>query len=109
MRSNIVAPRTCGCSVSGGPDSVALEVVDDGVGFVVDGAWGHGLGLISIAERVESIGGTWKVQSSPLRGTTVEVTIPLSESSADAGSEKHSPPSAKNVSSVFLARVFRRR
>jgi signal transduction histidine kinase len=95
--------------VSGGSNSVALAVVDDGVGFVVDGAWDRGLGLISIGERVESIGGTWKVQSSPLRGTRVQVKIPLSASSDDAGSEKHSPEWAKNVSSVFLARLFRRR
>jgi two-component system sensor histidine kinase UhpB len=95
--------------VSGDSNSMALAVVDDGVGFVVDGAWGDGLGLISIGERVESIGGTWKVESSPLRGTTVQVRIPLSESSADAGLEKHSSRWANNVSSVFSERVFRRR
>jgi signal transduction histidine kinase len=83
--------------VSGDRNSVALAVVDDGVGFVVDDAWSNGLGLISIGERVESIGGTWKVQSSPLRGTTVHVEIPLSAISADVGSEKQSPEWAENV------------
>jgi signal transduction histidine kinase len=95
--------------VSGGSNSVALAVVDDGVGFVVDGAWDRGLGLISIGERVESIGGTWKVQSSPLHGTRVQAKIPISASSADAGSEEHSPKRVENVSSVFSARRLRRR
>ena len=46
-------------------DAVALTIVDDGVGFDVDGAWGRGLGLISVHERVEAIGGTFQIHSSP--------------------------------------------
>ncbi len=46
----------------GGPDSLALTVSDDGVGFDVETAWGKGLGLISISERIEAAGGTLDIR-----------------------------------------------
>jgi signal transduction histidine kinase len=63
--------------LSGGSDSLTLTIVDDGVGFDVNGAWGKGLGLISMAERLEAFSGTLKIRSSPGSGTRVEVTVPL--------------------------------
>jgi signal transduction histidine kinase/CheY-like chemotaxis protein len=58
-----------------------LTVRDDGQGFdpnqlqYGDGA--QGLGLISMKERAESVGGTLAVSSFPGRGTQVEVSLPL--------------------------------
>jgi signal transduction histidine kinase len=63
--------------LSGTSHSLDLTVVDDGVGFVVDEVWGQGLGLISMGERVEAIGGTFNVRSSPHRGTRLEVSVPV--------------------------------
>jgi signal transduction histidine kinase len=63
--------------LGGVSDSLELAIADDGVGFDVDAAWGTGLGLISMGERVEAIGGTFKVQSNPGIGTRLEVTVPL--------------------------------
>ena len=60
----------------GDSDAVALTIVDDGVGFDVDGAWGRGLGLISVHERIEAIGGTFQIHSSPGAGTRVAVRAP---------------------------------
>jgi signal transduction histidine kinase len=57
-------------------DGIALTIVDDGVGFDVDVAWRKGLGLISVLERVEAIGGTFDIQSSPGAGTRLEVSVP---------------------------------
>ena len=49
-------------------DGIALTIVDDGVGFDVDAVWGRGLGLISMQERVEAIGGTFEIRSILARG-----------------------------------------
>ncbi len=64
--------------LNGGSKGLALTIVDDGVGFDVDAAWGKGLGLISMAERLEAIHGTLEIRSNPGAGTRVDVTAPLS-------------------------------
>jgi signal transduction histidine kinase len=61
----------------GAPEALVLTILDDGIGFDVDAAWGKGLGLISINERVEAIGGTFELRSRPGEGTRVEVIVPL--------------------------------
>lgn len=61
----------------GGEDRLSLTVVDDGVGFDVDAEWGRGLGLLSMAERLESIDGSVAIHSRPGTGTRVEASIPL--------------------------------
>ncbi len=63
--------------LSGSPDGLALAIVDDGVGFDVNAAWGKGLGLISMTERLEAIGGTLEIRSKPGTGTRLEVRAPL--------------------------------
>jgi signal transduction histidine kinase len=74
------SPRRTRVSVhlNGGSKGLALTIVDDGVGFDVDAAWGKGLGLISMAERLEAIHGTLEIRSNPGAGTRVDVTAPLS-------------------------------
>ena len=57
-------------------DGIAMTIVDDGVGFDVDAVWGRGLGLVSMHERVEAIGGTFEIRSSPGEGTRLEVRAP---------------------------------
>ena len=63
--------------LSGHPYGLTLTVVDDGVGFVVDEAWQPGFGLLNMGERVEALGGTFNVRSSPHRGTTLEISVPV--------------------------------
>jgi signal transduction histidine kinase len=58
------------------PSSVALTIADDGRGFVVDGVLNGGLGLLSMRERVESVGGRLEVHA-PKSGTRVRVTVPI--------------------------------
>jgi signal transduction histidine kinase len=62
----------------GVPGGLALTVADDGAGFDVDVAWPKGLGLISMGERLEAIGGTFTIHSTPGAGTRLEATVPLS-------------------------------
>jgi PAS domain S-box-containing protein len=53
-----------------------LEVTDNGKGFDPDSAGGTGgLGLVGIRERVERLGGTLTVESSPGLGTQVRVRV----------------------------------
>jgi signal transduction histidine kinase len=63
--------------LSGTPDGLVLTVEDDGRGFDVETAWGTGLGLMSMSERVEVVGGTLQVRSQPGAGTRLEVKVPL--------------------------------
>ncbi len=55
------------------------RVSDTGRGFSVEEATkdGEGIGLSSMQERVQLLGGALRVSSLPNRGTTVEVSIPL--------------------------------
>jgi len=61
----------------GAADELGVHVVDNGVGFDVNGAWRNGLGLISMIERVEAIGGTLQIRSTPGAGTAVVANMPL--------------------------------
>ena len=58
--------------------SVHLSINDNGVGFDPQTA-SAGLGLISMTERVEHVGGSLQVRSQPGGGTTVEVTVPCGQ------------------------------
>jgi PAS domain S-box-containing protein len=53
-----------------------LEVSDDGVGFETGGEFPGHLGLRSMRERAQRLGGTLTVESSPGAGTAVRVLIP---------------------------------
>jgi signal transduction histidine kinase len=54
---------------------LSVTVQDDGRGFQQGRA--HGLGLIGIHERAESLGGSVKITSGPGKGTLIEVALPL--------------------------------
>jgi len=66
-------------------EEARLEVTDNGRGFEVPSNWiefvrqGH-YGLAGAAERVNTLGGTLKVESRPGNSTTVRVVIPWKES-----------------------------
>ncbi len=66
-----------------GPAEIALEVRDDGRGFVVGSSNGTGpespsghYGLTGMRERAAAIGGTLEVASEPGAGTTVRLRAP---------------------------------
>jgi signal transduction histidine kinase len=65
-------------SVMTAAESVELNVVDDGVGFVAGERTRSGLGLRSIHERVRFMQGHVSVDSRPGEGTRVLVRIPIS-------------------------------
>lgn len=55
--------------------SIDFEVTDDGAGFSPE-TTANGLGLFSILDRVEALGGRVTISSTPDGGTTVNATIP---------------------------------
>lgn len=58
-------------------DSINLMIEDDGVGFEVASSKNKsGVGLLSIKNRVKSLGGTLTIDSSEGSGTTISVEIP---------------------------------
>jgi signal transduction histidine kinase len=66
---------------------VRVVVADDGMGFSgrTSSSRGHSFGLAGIKERIGSLGGTVRVQSSKGRGTRLEVVVPASELTAEGG------------------------
>jgi len=57
-------------------DQVVVRVTDDGAGFD-SSQRPRGLGTSSIDGRVNQLGGSWTIQSTPGQGTTVEVRLPV--------------------------------
>lgn len=59
-----------------------VEIVDDGHGFdVADilSAEQRGLGLLGMQERIELLGGQFNLESTPGRGTRIEIQLTVSE------------------------------
>jgi signal transduction histidine kinase len=54
---------------------VALTIADDGVGFDVERHGSAGLGLLTMRERAEFLGGTFSLESKPGEGTRIQVLV----------------------------------
>ncbi|GAA4550893.1 sensor histidine kinase [Amycolatopsis samaneae] len=66
-------------------DRIALDVVDDGVGFdpallPAAGSGGAGFGLAAMRTRAQSLGGTLTLETAPGRGTALAAQLPLEHS-----------------------------
>ena len=63
-------------SLNIGPEQVALEVADDGIGFDPQAAQTRGgLGLRGMQERAEELGGRLSLQSGPSQGTRIRLEV----------------------------------
>jgi signal transduction histidine kinase len=59
-------------------DWVTMEIADTGVGFDVNEARsGHGLGLVSVQERIRLLQGNFEIKSGRDAGTTLIARIPM--------------------------------
>ena len=58
------------------PDTIELEIVDDGIGFEPDAINERGLGLNNMAELIASLDGSYEIESSLGKGTCVFCKIP---------------------------------
>lgn len=77
---------------SAGRDQLRIVIADDGVGFTLGftpGSQRNGetrpLGLTSMRERVEALGGTFHVNSQPGSGTQVTATVPIPQTRRESG------------------------
>ncbi|QIN82347.1 histidine kinase [Rubrobacter tropicus] len=72
--------RSCRVRLSPRRDVLELEVTDDGVGLGENR--GAGVGLASMRERAEELGGTCAIEDAPHGGTRVLARLPLEVSGA---------------------------
>src|SRR2546422_6191598 len=70
---------TVGIAWSRSNDNWVLHVTDDGMGFDLVKAARHkkSVGLLSMRERAELIGGSLQIQSTPGKGTAVTLLLPV--------------------------------
>lgn len=64
---------------------VVLEISDNGRGFELQDRFPGHLGLQSMRERVEAVGGVFGVETAPGQGTIVRVTVPSVSPNTFAG------------------------
>ena len=70
-------------SLVGDDYTLTFEVVDDGAGFDLDTVVA-GSGLANMGDRIDSVGGTFEIESAVGSGTTVRGSIPLAEKAVSA-------------------------
>ena len=69
-----------------GSDAIDLTVRDSGSGFDLrEAAKTHGLGLVSMAERLKLVDGQLSIDSQPRSGTTIHARVPISKFAAASG------------------------
>jgi signal transduction histidine kinase len=61
--------------LEGRVDGLFMTIEDDGVGFDVTNAVGEGLGLVSMRERLDPVGGALTIMSTPGAGTRIEIVV----------------------------------
>jgi len=61
------------------PATLELAVTDNGIGFEPDVRHGHGLGLVSMEERLHLVGGRLSVRSASRKGTSVFASVPMAK------------------------------
>jgi len=81
--------RLFAVELRGTEGEIQLTVSDQGVGFDTHDAINrHGLGLISMRERIQLVGGEILIHSQPGSGTTIHARVPFSYRSYSAGANR---------------------
>jgi signal transduction histidine kinase len=63
--------------LQGSATSLTVSIVDDGAGFDAGTKFGSGLGLVSMNERLDALGGSLKIHSAPGEGTRLKIKVPI--------------------------------
>ncbi len=61
---------------------VSIKIEDFGCGFDLQATEGSGFGLVSMRERSRLLGGECSVESTPGKGTTITILLPVSDRAA---------------------------
>lgn len=64
------------------PTLAELHIRDYGIGFVITTELRQGVGLYSMEERVNILGGEFVIQSTPGQGTAIQVKVPIGDQHA---------------------------
>jgi len=72
---------TVSVSLRQAPNSIEMELQDDGLGFDIDGTSPGGIGLHSMHERADRLGAEIEIQSTPGAGTAIRVRANLETAS----------------------------
>jgi signal transduction histidine kinase len=83
--------RTVHVAVESDLNWVSLDVQDDGVGFDTAGDFPGHLGLHSMRERVEHLGGTLRIDSAPGHGTRIVARVPATNRSSPTATPAPTP------------------
>jgi signal transduction histidine kinase len=67
----------CHIALTLGHDALRMEISDDGVGLASERQ--VGVGLVSMRERAEELGGTCAILSGPGNGTRIVALLPLAK------------------------------
>jgi signal transduction histidine kinase len=70
--------------MSVGLTELSIEITDDGVGFDQEKLPGDGNGLRNMIKRAEDVGGTATIKSSPGKGSSINLVVPLRKDHAFA-------------------------
>jgi signal transduction histidine kinase len=82
VRKHASARKVTVTLTSNGTDQLEIVIADDGQGFTLDSqrnGKARPMGLTSMRERIEALGGSFHVNSQPGSGTQVMATIPISQ------------------------------
>ena len=77
-----MSAREVSVELGAASDGLVLVVSDKGVGFDVNAKGDAGLGLLSMRERLEPVGGTLTIRSAVGAGTRLEAAVPLARAQA---------------------------
>lgn len=70
-------------SLTQSANNIVLQVTDNGRGFDAKATYAGHLGLVSMRERAEQLGGSFDVTSEIGKGTRIRVTVPMIEPQPD--------------------------
>ncbi len=81
--------RQAHVELNAGIEEICLRIADDGAGFDPRSVAGAGgLGLVSMRERLQLVGGTLSIDSRPAGGTRIDARIPLASAGRPAKADE---------------------
>jgi len=92
--------------LSGTTNAIQLRINDDGIGFDTSSI-DVGLGLVSMRERLNLVGGEILIDSRPSGGTRIEVWLPLvvSSVSENGASDSHSTVESRAAAQLITEKT----
>jgi signal transduction histidine kinase len=96
--------RRAAVELTSGDGRLDLAIADSGVGFVPSDVRSTGLGLVSMRERVNFLGGIIAIHSAPGLGTRIGVRVSMERRGRPPGPQTNPQTAQPNVQLAVLAR-----